>query len=100
MMFPKPKRKKKRQQSKRREENQVYLGQRDEYLKAHPVCQVCDADLATQVHHSAGRIKNLLTNPNYFFAVCRSCHEHIHANPKWAYENGYLLERNKLTEFE
>jgi len=96
-MFPKPKKTKRRQAKRRHEENKVYQQRRAVHLIRFPTCVVCEVNASTEVHHSAGRVKDLLTDPAYFFAVCRSCHEYIHANPAWAYEQGFLLEKNKVT---
>lgn len=99
MKFPKPEKKKKK--SKRRaEEQHAYSNARKIYLRQHPTCEVCEVNQSTQIHHTAGRINNLLNNEEYWYATCQSCHEHIHANPKWAYENGFLLEKNRVTEYE
>ena len=93
MMFPKPEKKPK----KRKQQSREYLSARETFLRAHPFCQVCEVDPATEVHHSAGRVQDLLLDERYWFALCHACHEHVHANPRWAYENGLMLERNKVT---
>ena len=49
--------------------------------------------LATDIHHKKGRMGTLLTNTDYFLAVCRDCHSRIELSPKWAKEKGYSLER-------
>lgn len=49
---------------------------------------------ATDVHHKAGRLGELLTNTSYFLPVCRHCHRYIHDNSKWAEENGYIIHLN------
>ena len=90
MMFPKPVKQKKKNKT------QDYKEVRTKYLKEHPTCEVCLDNDATQVHHADGRLGDRLTDPLYFFAVCHDCHGEIHANPKWAYEKGFLLERNRL----
>jgi hypothetical protein len=40
-----------------------------------------------------GRIGNLLTDPKYFLAVCRQCHNWIEEHPKEAKELGYSVSR-------
>lgn len=40
-------------------------------------------------HHVAGRRYD-----DRCIWVCFKCHAEIHANPKWAYENNYLLKRS------
>lgn len=49
---------------------------------------------ATDIHHMAGRIGELLTNTNYFLPVCRACHMHIHSNHQWAEEQGFIVHVN------
>ena len=87
MMFPKPTKKTKNKKA-------AYNKAKLEYLNNNQTCEACFEKEATDIHHSAGRVGDLLTDPRYFFALCRDCHDHIHKNPKWAYEKGFLLERN------
>lgn len=70
-----------------------YRRVRDVYMKNHPVCECCQATPSQDLHHMAGRVGDNLTNPNYFLAVCRACHQEIEINPTWAKENGYSLSR-------
>ena len=54
------------------------------------VCEVWNCpSLATEVHHKAGRGKNL-NNVATWMAVCRPHHEKIHRNPSWARAHNYL----------
>lgn len=74
-----------------------YRRLRDEFMKSNPICQarisiVC-THIATDLHHKAPRAFNLC-NVNIFMAVCRNCHNHIHSNSDWAYENGFLLTKH------
>lgn len=61
------------------------------YLDVAPICEVCDRARSTDIHHvkplGRGGERNNLDN---FLAVCRGCHNKIHADPKWAEENGHL----------
>lgn len=73
-----------------------YLKVRAEYLKKHKTCQVKDCkEVAKEIHHKRGRLKNLLTNSLYFLAVCRKHHRQIEAMPHWAKEQGYSESRHK-----
>lgn len=44
-------------------------------------------------HHLVRRSQGGTNNETNLMAVCTSCHMHVHLNPQWAYENGYLLRR-------
>lgn len=69
--------------------NKEYLDLRNKYLDSHPICEVCNTNATSEIHHKSGRIgENLFKN---FCAVCRNCHETIHNNVKWAKENKLLL---------
>lgn len=76
-------------------EDREYLKRRAKYLQEHPVCQ-CGAigctGVATEIHHRKGRGIWLLV-VKFFLAVCRHCHDKIEAEPAWAKENGYSLDR-------
>ena len=70
---------------------------RAEYLSERETCEakipgVCTGR-ATDVHHRAGRVGDLLTDKSNFLAVCRECHEFIHESPDYAYKNGLMLKR-------
>lgn len=69
---------------------------RDEFMKLHPTCQArlsgCTVK-ATDLHHSRGKIGDLLTDKRHFKALCRSCHRFIEENPKFSKENGYSENR-------
>lgn len=81
-----------RKRSKRMAAEMVrYNALRAGYLDIVPICEVCDRERSTEVHHvkplGRGGERNNLDN---FLAVCRGCHNKIHADPKWAEENGHL----------
>lgn len=78
--------------NKQAKELRDYRKKREEYLNAHPNCEVCGRP-ATDIHHKAGRIGKLLTDILNFLAVCRPCHTRIETNPKWAKEKGYSKNR-------
>ena len=81
---------------KRSAQLKLYKGLREDYLKEHPMCAVCDTKASQDVHHKAGRGPNML-EVDTWLAVCRQCHDDIHfgsmrgKGPKWARENGYLI---------
>ena len=75
---------------KQKKRNAEYLKVRLEYLNAHKLCEVCGSS-ASEIHHKSHRAGSMLTDTNYFLAVCRSCHTKIHNNVSWAEENGYLI---------
>ena len=83
----------------------IYRPIRDKYLSEHPICEVADCNNpTTNLHHKAGRTGyfdeesrfkglKLLWDVRFFMACCSQCHpKRIHENPKWAYENGYLVK--------
>lgn len=79
----------------------IYKPIRNQYMKDNPICECCNAAESVDLHHSAGRIGfwnedsrlkglKLLWDKRFFMAVCRSCHNEIHENPEWSYQEGYL----------
>lgn len=84
---------------KRRKALSLYSSLRTAFLIANPVCQalfvngvrqlLCKVE-AVDVHHKAGRGPNL-NRVDTWMAVCRYCHNAIHANPKAAREAGLLI---------
>lgn len=71
-----------------------YKKARAKYLLAFPYCEVVTCNsLADQIHHKKGRIGSLLTDSDFFLAVCAECHKKIEENVTWAKENGYSLDR-------
>lgn len=92
--------------SKLKTELQTYRPIADKYLEENPICEVKDCDnYSNQVHHKKGRVGysdadariiglKLLWDVRFFMACCGDCHpSKIHNNPKWSYENGYLLKK-------
>ena len=81
--------------AKRAVENKEYARLRSDYLEAYPVCEVVECHRkSNQIHHIKGRSNELLTDVNYFQAVCDICHQRIHAEPIWAENNGYVEKRS------
>lgn len=76
--------------------NAEYSLLRKAFLAQHPVCQAilkgCTVH-ANQVHHKAGRGKNLL-QVDTWLAVCANCHEWITINSAPAIELGLSIRRN------
>lgn len=77
---------------KRQKQNALYRQVKADYMKSKGrCCEFCRRAPATDIHHKAGRTGNLLCAVEYFAAVCRPCHDWIHANPKEATERGYII---------
>ena len=70
-----------------------YAWRRAQFLWSGGERRCCEVEgcicLATEVHHKAGRGKNL-NNVATWMAVCRPHHEKIHRNPSWARAHNYL----------
>lgn len=70
------------------------------FKKEHPLCQAKLKDICKKVtadiHHMKGKAsKEDLLNEKYWLAVCRACHDHLHANPAFAREQGLSVSRHK-----
>lgn len=73
--------------------NEEYKVVRDEYMADHPVCEVKDCMHPSEdLHHKKHRSGKLLTDVEFFCAVCRYHHGEIHNKSKWAYAEGYLIK--------
>lgn len=84
----------KSESEKRKELNKVYLKVRAEYLKIHPLCEFPKCThRATDIHHKAGKIGELLIDDNHFMALCRDHHRLIENNPAWAKQNNFSISR-------
>lgn len=72
-------------------ELRVYSGLRAKFLAERPYCEarLCLGSLATEVHHTAKRGKNL-NNVETWLPVCRPCHTYIEEHKSWARANGLL----------
>lgn len=83
--------------AKRAAQTVEYTKLRREYLEAYPACEVEDCNnKAKEVHHKKGRENNLLTNTDYFMAVCPGCHHRITTDSAWAIEKGYSYQRTSV----
>ena len=69
-----------RRTPKRARQEREYAKLRVQYLYEHPICEAqlehC-AWIATEIHHKAGRIGDLLTNTEHFCPICRNCHDYV-----------------------
>ena len=80
----------KQKSDKRKEQEEVYSSLRKAFLLKEKFCERC-AGTATEVHHKNGRNGERLNDVNFFMAVCRNCHQHIHEHPKESRIKGYLI---------
>lgn len=75
---------------KQAQELKAYTEVRKVYMEAHQNCEICGKP-ATDLHHRKGR-GIYLSDPTWFMAVCRICHDaSIHGDPKTARSKGWLL---------
>lgn len=74
--------------------DKLYLKLRKAFLnkKENKFCAVYPKELATEVHHTAGRIGDLYLFVPYWLAVSSDGHKWIHNNPKKAYKKGFLIK--------
>lgn len=80
--------------AKRAAQTVEYLKLKREYLALYLVCEVDECNLkSVDVHHQKGRENNLLTDTNYFFAVCHKHHQEMTEHSKAAIEKGYSASR-------
>lgn len=63
------------------------------YMEEFPVCEVCKHLSSVDIHHRKGRDGDRLNHTIFWLAVCRLCHDTIHANPIWATKYGYTISR-------
>ena len=87
--------------SKRSKEERIYQGKRIIFLNEHPMCEahlpgIC-SNTATEVHHAAGRVGDLLLNTDYWKALCRGCHQWVELHPVKAKEMGLSKSRLEKT---
>lgn len=63
-------------------------------LSERATCQACDGQPATDVHEKLRRSAGgSITDDANVLALCRPCHEWVHANPADAIAKGLLLSR-------
>ena len=71
----------------------IYNKERKEYLQAYPYCERGCGLGSSCIHHKKGRIGALLTDPEYFMAVCIDCHKWIEEHPLESKAKGYSVSR-------
>jgi len=103
--------------SKRSREMKVYAAKRAVFMAAHPFCEITirtlglnEADVIAEggyykdvwgrtvrcpasedCHHVHGRTGSNYLDEKTWMAVCRTQHDRVKAEPKWARENGFLV---------
>lgn len=85
---------------KRKTEMDEYSKRRELFLIAHPRCEanlVGCTRVATDVHHTEGRVGNNYLNMSKWKALCRHCHQWVEENPEEAKELGLSQSRLKNT---
>ena len=102
--FPKPVKKPKVRKPLRQRSRKMtclmasYVPIRNAFLKQNPGCLCCfkrglRVKLATDVHHSRGRLNALLCHVPFFVPVCRGCHRWIEENMDEARKLGLLCRK-------
>ena len=81
---------------KRQSEYNQYAKEKKAYMALHPQCERCKTKKATDLHHKAGRVGKWLCRYEYFAALCRECHDFIHANGKEARRSGWIIDGHKI----
>lgn len=83
---------------KKRAQMLAYLPARDAFLQLRRHCEarvskgcVCNPRRSREVHHRSGRHGKNMMDETTWLAVCRKCHNYIHANPKESRAKGFLL---------
>jgi hypothetical protein len=74
---------------KRRAQQRIYLVDRKAFLAQRPICEICQRGRSVDVHHRRGRYGRLLLDRTEWIALCRTCHDLVHSNPKWARAEGH-----------
>jgi hypothetical protein len=81
---------------KRQREYNQYAKEKKAYLALHPICERCKTKKATDLHHKAGRVGQWLCRYEYFAALCRLCHDWLHANGRDARKAGWIIDAHKI----
>jgi len=66
---------------------------RDKFLKENPECLIDGCEGQSELHHSSGRIGNLLWDVKYFRNLCRTHHQYYEIHPEEAYKLGISVKR-------
>lgn len=87
--------------AKRKLENEEYFAKREIFLLEHPKCECgrpgCNR-MATEVHHSAGRVGKNFLDVSTWKAMSRLCHRWAELNPDAAKAAGVSASRLSKTE--
>lgn len=75
------------------EREKIYLAIRKIWFSPHFMCRRCDTKPATDVHHAAGKLGDLLYDVRKWIPLCRECHKLIEENPGYAIRAGYSIYR-------
>lgn len=75
---------------KRRSQLRIYSQDRKAFLAEKPICEICRRGRSIDVHHRRGRYGRSLLEREHWLAVCRTCHEEIHRNPRRSRTLGYI----------
>lgn len=67
-----------------------YKAKAKAFRAARPICEACGSAPTRDVHHKHGRHGGAYLDSSTWLAVCRPCHDWIHAHPKEAREAGLL----------
>lgn len=82
---------------KRSGQQDEYKKKRRRYLMDFPICERRGCSSGSQeIHHKEKSNGDRYLDESKWMAVCRPCHREITLNPKWAYEEGYLLRVNSV----
>jgi len=86
-----------RASKKRAADLKIYRAVAPSFLEDNPRCQCPGPDgrpcpnEATQIHHMKGRLGPLLTDVQWWMAVCQACHVYIEDHKKEARKRGLIL---------
>lgn len=92
-----------KQSDNQKDRLKIYHTIRELFLKENPYCaahfkvfpDVRSKEIATDVHHMAGREGDALYDVRRWLPVCRRCHERITLESEWAYNSGLSLSRHQ-----
>ncbi len=77
---------------KRQNEYKKYAKVKKAYLALHPVCERCKKAKSQDIHHKAGRTGRWLCDYSLFAALCRVCHDAVHANGRESRKQGWIID--------
>jgi len=84
--------------SKRQREYKEYGKAKKAYLALHPKCERCKNKKSDDIHHKAGRVGQWLCRYDHFAALCRECHDWVHANGKEARRLGWIIDTFRIPQ--